>query len=212
MTILDALQETAKEIKAWVESKFLTIKNIDSTLSSTSENPVQNKVINTEINNLKNLIGTIDVSEQISSAISKIDYPVDSVNGKTGNVQLSASDVGALPSNTSLSDLKDDATHRTVTDVEKASWNAKSNFSGDYNDLINLPTFNDFGVYVQAQEPTDAVAGDIWIDTINNPSYIPPTLPEITETDNGKVLMVVNGKLQLIQLNLYIDANGVISM
>lgn len=68
------------------------------------------------------------------------------VNGKslTSNVTLSASDVGALPNTTnipdSLSDLSSDSTHRTVTDTEKAAWNAKSNFSGNYNDLTNKPT------------------------------------------------------------------------
>lgn len=71
---------------------------------------------------------------------------------------------------------------------------------------------DDFGIYVQAQEPTNAVAGDIWIDTANDPSYIPPALPDITAADNGKVLMVVNGKLQLVNLNLSVDANGVLSM
>ena len=40
----------------------------------------------------------------------------------------------------SLSDLDDDANHRVVTDTEKATWNAKSDFSGDYNDLENQPT------------------------------------------------------------------------
>lgn len=79
-------------------------------------------------------------------------------------------------------------------------------------DAIDAVTADDLGIYVQAQEPTNAVAGDIWIDTANDPSYIPPTLPEITEADNGKVLMVVNGKLQLVNLNLTIDANGVVSM
>lgn len=292
MTILEALQKTTEEIKAWAESKFFNKNNVDSAMSSTSENPVQNKVINTEINNLKNLIGSIDVSEQISNAINAIDYPVDSVNGKTGNVVLNASDVGALPSDTdipdTLSDLADDSTHRTVTDAEKAVWNAKSDFSGSYNDLTNLPTIpsidglatevyvneavaamvdsapetlntlnelaaalgddpnfattiateigqleakvgttavseqisnaidevtaDDLGIYVQAQEPTEAVAGDIWIDTANDPSYIPPELPDITESDNGKVLMVVNGTLQLVNLNLSVDANGVVSM
>lgn len=73
-------------------------------------------------------------------------------------------------------------------------------------------TADDFGIYVRPEEPIEAVAGDIWIDTANDPSYIPPTLPEITEADNGKVLMVVNGKLQLVNLNLSIDANGVVSM
>lgn len=79
-------------------------------------------------------------------------------------------------------------------------------------DAIDSVTADDLGIYVQPNEPTDAVPGDIWIDTINDPSYIPTELPEITEADNGKVLMVVNGKLQLVNLNLSIDANGVVSM
>ena len=41
---------------------------------------------------------------------------------------------------TRLSDLASDDAHRTVTDSEKSAWNAKSNFSGDYNDLTNKPT------------------------------------------------------------------------
>lgn len=41
---------------------------------------------------------------------------------------------------THLSDLADDSTHRTVTDTEKTTWNNKSDFSGDYNDLRNKPT------------------------------------------------------------------------
>lgn len=77
---------------------------------------------------------------------------------------------------------------------------------------IGEATADDFGIYVQAQEPVDAIAGDIWIDTVNDPAYIPPTLPEITDADNGKVLMVVNGKLQLVTLNMSVDANGVVSI
>jgi hypothetical protein len=44
---------------------------------------------------------------------------------------------------TELSELTQDATHRLVTDTEKASWNAKSDFSGNYNDLENKPTIPD---------------------------------------------------------------------
>lgn len=40
---------------------------------------------------------------------------------------------------TALADLTDDATHRVVTDTEKQTWNGKSNFSGNYNDLTNKP-------------------------------------------------------------------------
>lgn len=55
-----------------------------------------------------------------------------------------AEEVGALPDTTkipkNLSDLQDDAEHRTVTDTEKQSWNNKSNFSGNYEDLQGKPT------------------------------------------------------------------------
>ena len=43
-----------------------------------------------------------------------------------------------VPNN--LSDLADDENHRVVTDTEKATWNAKSDFSGSYNDLTDKPT------------------------------------------------------------------------
>jgi len=33
-------------------------------------------------------------------------------------------------------------------------------------------TADDFGIFVQANEPTNAVAGDIWIDTINDPTVV----------------------------------------
>lgn len=55
-----------------------------------------------------------------------------------------AREVGALPDTTKipkkLSDLQDDSEHRTVTDIEKQSWNDKSDFSGSYEDLRGKPT------------------------------------------------------------------------
>ena len=106
---------------------------VDTSMSDSSTNPVQNKVVNAAINNVKSLVGDKSVSTQISTA-------------------------------------------------------------------INNATADDFGVYVQDTAPTNAVAGDIWIDTSNNPSFIVPTLPQITAADNGKVLMVVNGTFQLVDL------------
>jgi hypothetical protein len=40
----------------------------------------------------------------------------------------------------SLAELADDAAHRTVSDTEKGTWNAKSDFSGSYNDLTDKPS------------------------------------------------------------------------
>ena len=39
-----------------------------------------------------------------------------------------------------LADLNGDANHRVVTDAQIDAWDAKSEFSGDYNDLKNQPT------------------------------------------------------------------------
>jgi hypothetical protein len=80
---------------------------------------------------------------------NKVDAAVPNtltINGKalSGNIILSASDVKALPDTTTiptaLASLTEDSTHRVVTDAEKTAWNAKSNFSGNYNDLTNKPT------------------------------------------------------------------------
>ena len=71
---------------------------------------------------------------------------------------------------------------------------------------------NDLGVYVQDTEPVDAEDGAIWIDTANDPEYIIPHVPQVTEADNGKVLMVVNGKWQAVKLNIAVDENGILSI
>lgn len=53
-------------------------------------------------------------------------------------LQNGKADTSAIP--TALSQLSEDTTHRIVTDTEKATWNAKSNFDGNYNSLTNKPT------------------------------------------------------------------------
>ena len=59
---------------------------VDSALSSTSTNPVQNKVVNTAISNLNTLVGNTAVATQISTAIaSKADLDT---NGKVPSSQL----------------------------------------------------------------------------------------------------------------------------
>lgn len=79
-------------------------------------------------------IKSISQNENGNVAVETQDiaFPVTSVNNQTGAVTID------VP--TALADLTADSTHRTVTDDEKAVWSAKSNFSGNYNDLINKPT------------------------------------------------------------------------
>ena len=74
----------------------------------------------------------IEDNENITDVVGNIVY---SVNGNApdlaGNVTIN------IPNE--LADLSSDSTHRTVTDDEKNNWNAKSNFSGSYNDLQHKP-------------------------------------------------------------------------
>ena len=80
---------------------------VDDEISATSENPVQNKVIKaaldekanasdvpTKTSDLQNDSGFITASGAAAAA------PVQSVNGQTGEVSLTAAEVGALPSST----------------------------------------------------------------------------------------------------------------
>lgn len=60
--------------------------------------------------------------DEIGTSFSSIDYATQS----------------DIP--TALSQLSEDSNHRIVTDAEKTTWNAKSDFSGSYNDLTDKPT------------------------------------------------------------------------
>ena len=92
------------------------------------------------------------------TVIEEIDPTVPAWAKEPNKPTYTAEEVGALPNTTSipntLADLIDDATHRTVTDIEKDTWNAKSNFSGSYNDLTDKP----------AIPSTDGLATETYVD------------------------------------------------
>lgn len=149
-----------------IDSKVATLNTAISGKSDSNHNHDDKYYTETEINS--KLDGKSDTGHSHSNYV-----PTSrTVNGKalSGNITLSASDVGALPSNTeipdALADLQADSTHRTVTDTEKATWNAKSNFSGSYNDLTDKPTIPSISglattVYVDsvANNKVDKVSG-----------------------------------------------------
>lgn len=82
MTILETLVQLRDDLKTWVTNNLNALNSkieektipIDSELSSTSTNPVQNKVINEEINSLNNLVGSTPVATQISTAIANQEH------------------------------------------------------------------------------------------------------------------------------------------
>lgn len=124
---------------------------VDANLTSTGINPVQGKTIYTALAG-KQPIGDYALKSDIPTV------PVTSVNGKTGAVQLT------IP--TDLSQLNETPYYRTVSDSEKATWNAKSDFNGNYNNLTNKPTIPTISVSNLASS-----GNTICTLTINNTPY-----------------------------------------
>lgn len=139
---------------------------IDNELSATSTNPVQNKVINAEISSLSDLVGDKSVATQISTAIANQDLFSGDYNDLTnapnitddgsndlniidndGNIIVRVNSTGIHTTEIEVNDIKVGETlsgHINNNDIhvtsdDKDTWNAKSDFSGDYNDLENAP-------------------------------------------------------------------------
>lgn len=87
---------------------------------------------------------------------------------------------------TSLSELSDDTEHRTVTDTEKNTWNQKSDFSGNYEDLVGTPSIptkvseleNDKNYVITETDPTVPA----WAKEPTKPTY---TYEEVGADEKG---------------------------
>ena len=101
---------------------------------------------------------------------------------------------------TKLSELTDDSTHRLTTDTEKKKWNAKSDFSGSYNDLTNKPSIPS-KLSQMTEDATHRVVTDSdktrWdnksdfngsYNSLNDKPTIPSTLAEMTDDESHRVV------------------------
>ena len=159
---LDAiLNQLSSDIEAKATESFVTNAIANAQLGGdNSDIDLSGYATKDDISALSNLVGDDKVSEQINSAINNIDYPVDSVNGKTGAVTLSASDVGAVP------------TSRTIN--SKA---LSSNVTLSASDVGALGTSG-----------TQTLSGSLAINDTNNAGYNIGMTRKIDSTDY-KVLM-----------------------
>ena len=121
--------------------------------------------------------------EYVDNSTANIDIPTTLPNPQsltfTGAVNTSydgSSEVSVeIPG--ALSDLSEDTTHRVVTDAEKAKWNAKSNFSGSYNDLTDKPTIPDVPVQSVNGKTGAVVLSAEDVGALPSSTVIPKTLP-----------------------------------
>lgn len=112
---------------------------VDSALSTTSENPVQNKVVATAINNLNTLVGDTPVSDQINTAVA------------------SKADASDLTAHTGNSNIHITSTERTNWNAAKAhadSAHAPSNAEENQNAFSNIIVG---GTTIAADSKTDTL-------------------------------------------------------
>lgn len=121
----------------------LSLKNSEGTILNTKsvDLPLETMVVGGSYDNVnKKIILTLKNGNTIDVPVS------DLISGLQSEI---------TPSNKLSSDLVDDTNkiNKFVTNQEKETWNNKSDFSGNYNDLTNkpekfivkeYPTFNDF--------------------------------------------------------------------
>lgn len=135
-------------------------------------------------------VNVADIIDNLTTSVTN--KPLSAKQG----VQLKAL-IDKIVVPTLLSQLSGDATHRTVTDAEKQTWNNKSNFSGNYNDLSNKPTI---------PSKTSQLANDSGFakqtDVDNLSKEIANYLPKNQGAGNvGKILMVgTDGNLVLTDM------------
>lgn len=94
-------------------------------------------------------------------------------------------------------------TDPTVPDWAKAS--SKPTYTKSEIGLGNVDNVKQYSANNPPPYPVTSVNGKTGAVTIS-------ALPAVSPSDNGKVLMVVNGAWQVVELNMSIDANGVVSM
>lgn len=117
-----------------------------------------------------------------------IEAPVQSVNGQTGDVVITAASLGALTSELDPVFQASPAAGITAQDI--TSWDNKSDFSGSYTDLTNKPTIPAAGL------PTGGSTGQV-LSKSSNADYA----VQWTTVSGGGAVDSVNGQTGTVVLD-----------
>lgn len=109
-------------------------------------------------------VAALDATGNVIDASGNVvEGAIISVNGQVGEVNLTATDVGAETPTGSQSkvDTHENNTDIHVTLTEKTTWNSKSDFSGSYNDLTDKPIIPDTSTLATKEELAVHQADDL---------------------------------------------------
>lgn len=207
-------QETDPTVPSWAKASDKPSYSASEVGAVPTTRKVNNKALSADVTLSASDVGALPSDTELFSGsyddlTDKPTIPAEQIQSDWNQSNTSAKDYiknkPTIPD--SLSDLSDDSTHRVVTDTEKSTWSAKSDFSGSYNDLTDKPTIP------AAQVQSDwSEADDTKVDYIKNkPSLATvaisgsysdlsnkPTIPDAqvqtdwSESDNTKVDYIKN--------------------
>lgn len=121
-----------------------------------------------------------DIIEQILTRLDNVtEIPQEKVT-EAVSTYMEANPIN-VPKN--LSDLKEDSEHRTVTDTEKQSWNAKSDFSGEYRDLQGKPELAEWAL--QSKKPTYTASE---VGALPDTTEIPKNLSDLQDDAEHRIV------------------------
>lgn len=124
-----------------------------------------------------------DIIEQILTRLDNVtEIPQEKVT-EAVSTYMEANPIN-VPKN--LSDLKEDAEHRTVTDTEKQSWDNKSDFDGNYESLTGKPTIQTVPEWAKAEEKPAYTASEV--GALPSTTVIPSKLSELTADDEHETV------------------------
>ena len=212
---------TAKETGVIVSKEYVAMVNasMKGDLGTTSQVSVADNDItlySTDGNSTTYLTVTPTGAKVNDKEIAtKSDIPsVEQSTGTSTTATMSQNAItSAIP--TALSQLSEDTTHRVVTDTEKTTWNAKSNFDGDYNSLTNkptIPTNADFTLAGLKEKSYNSLTDKPTIPTktsqlTNDSNFMNTSDASISKNLTGTTTITING----VSLSLSVS-NGTLTI
>ena len=212
---------TAKETGVIVSKEYVAMVNasMKGDLGTTSQVSVADNDItlySTDGNSTTYLTVTPTGAKVHDKEIAtKSDIPsVEQSTGTSTTATMSQNAItSAIP--TALSQLSEDTTHRVVTDTEKTTWNAKSNFDGDYNSLTNkptIPTNADFTLAGLKEKSYNSLTDKPTIPTktsqlTNDSNFMNTSDASISKNLTGTTTITING----VSLSLSVS-NGTLTI
>lgn len=204
---LDQLSEIVayiKSNKSLIDSITTSKVNVSDIVNNLTTN-VTNKPLSAKQGVvLKALIDAITVPTKVSQLENDKGY-------LTQHQDLSSyakkTDIPTVP--TALSQLSQDSTHRVVTDTEKSTWNAKSNFSGSYNDLTNKPTIPSAYSH-PSSHPASMITGLATVATSGSYNDLSnkPTIPSAYTHPSTHPVSMITGLSTVATSGKYSDLSG----